>query len=82
MNKNLLKVGALALGLFSFGILLNGTSNAQQVTGDVSLTINSGTSECIYGTSLDLGTQAVQLDTAYTFSGNFGSEWSCTDLAG
>jgi hypothetical protein len=78
MNKNLLKVGALALGMFAFGFLY---TNAQQ-TGDLSLTINAGTSECVYGTSLDLGVQEVKLDEAYTFTGNFGSEWSCTDLSG
>lgn len=80
MNKNLLKVGALALGMFAFGFLY---TNAQtSSTGDLSLTINAGTSECVYGTSLDLGVQEVKLDEAYTFTGNFGSEWSCTDLSG
>ncbi|MDD3262879.1 MAG: hypothetical protein PHR61_03450 [Candidatus Absconditabacteria bacterium] len=78
MNKNLLKIGALALGMFAFGLMLN--ANAEEL-GEVSLTINSGESVCIYGTSLDLGAQNVQFDTAYEFSGNFGT-WSCTDYIG
>jgi hypothetical protein len=53
MKKNLMKVGALALGVFAFGFAIIGSSNAQE-TGELSLTINTGISECVYGTSLDL----------------------------
>jgi hypothetical protein len=81
MNKNLLKIGALALGMFAFGLTVVNT-NAQSVTGDVSLTINSGTSACLYGTSLDLGAQTVKFDTAYEFSGDFTEDFSCVDYRG
>lgn len=77
MKKNLLKVGALALSVFAAGVVMN-ASNAQE-TGDLTLTINAGTSECVYATSLDLGSQAIQLDTAYEFSGDFAGNWTCTD---
>lgn len=77
MKKNLLKIGALALSVFAAGVIMN-TSNAQE-TGDLTLTINAGTSECVYATSLDLGSQAIQLDTAYEFSGDFAGNWTCTD---
>lgn len=83
MNKNLLKIGALALGMFAFGILY---TNAQEtIPGQVSLTINTGSSECMFGTDLDLGQQAAALDTAYTFSGSFSgveATWICYDREG
>ena len=81
MNKNLLKIGALALGMFAFGLTVINT-NAQSVTGDVSLTINSGVSECLYGTSLNLWAQAVKFNAAYEFSGNFTEDFSCVDYRG
>ncbi len=87
MNKNLLKVGALALGMFAFGATLMGTSNAQSVTGDVSLTINTGVSICDYGTNLTFTAQEVKMDSGYVFQSNFltGADqtntWSCVDRA-
>lgn len=86
MNKNLLKVGALALGMFAFGATLMGTSNAQ-VTGDVSLTINTGVSACDYGTNLTFTAQEVKMDSGYVFQSNFltgagqTNTWSCVDRA-
>jgi hypothetical protein len=78
MNKNILKIWALALGLFSFGILF---TNAQQ-EWEVSLTINAGTSSCSYGTSLDLGSAAAVIGIPYTFSGDFTESFECVDYRG
>lgn len=83
MNKNLLKMGALALGMFAFGVTLMGTSNA--ATGEVSLTINSGTSVCEYGKDLVFTAQDVKLGEAYLFQSPFltgvggTNTWSCVD---
>lgn len=87
MNKNVLKIGALALGMFAFGATIIGTSNAAtwDVLWQVSLTINTGTSECKFGKTLDLGQQAAALDTAYIFSGSFVGDqatWICSDREG
>lgn len=86
MNKNLLKIGALALGMFSFGLVITNT-NAQEITGEVSLTINSGESTCDYGTNLTFTAQEVKMDSGYTFQSNFltgegqTNTWSCIDRA-
>lgn len=85
MNKNLLKIGALALGMFIATLM--GTSNAQSVTGDVSLTINTGVSICDYGTNLTFTAQEVKMDSGYVFQSNFltgagqTNTWSCVDRA-
>lgn len=84
MKKNLLKVGALALGMFAFWLMIN--ANAQE-TGQVSLTINSGTSICDYGTDLTFTAQEVKMDSGYVFQSNFltgvgqTNTWSCIDRA-
>lgn len=83
MNKNLLKIGALALGMFACGAILMGTSNAQE-TGQVSLTINTGTTTCEYGNSLTFTAQNVNFDAAYVFESAFlttwgNDEWYCQD---
>ncbi|HCB51958.1 TPA: hypothetical protein DEP21_05355 [Patescibacteria group bacterium] len=68
-------------------MLIANNTNAQ-VNGDVTITINSGTSACIYGTSLNLGTTGVRPDFAgFTLSSGFNTSagtttWSCTDFAG
>ncbi|HCB51959.1 TPA: hypothetical protein DEP21_05360 [Patescibacteria group bacterium] len=88
MKKNLAKLGVLSLSLVAaLAMLIANNANAQQ-TGDVTLTINSGTSVCVYGTSLDLGTTGVRPDFgAFTLSSGFNTSagsttWSCTDFAG
>lgn len=82
MKKSLLKIGVLALWMFAFGFLFNGTSVAQETTWEVSLTISSGVSQCLYATSLDLLSQEVKLNDPYLFSGDFGGAFSCVDYRG
>lgn len=88
MKKNVSKLGVLGLSLVAALAVAFVASNAQaQTTGQVSLTIDSGSSYCIYGTSVDLGSKSVAADFgALTFSGDFlsasGTTWSCTDFAG
>lgn len=82
MNKNLLKIGALALGMFAFGLMF---TNAQQ-TGEVKLTINTGTSQCRFDTDMDLQSKTAILNQSLTFTGSFTGDglgsWICTDLEG
>ena len=88
MKKNVSKLGVLGLSLVAALAVAFVASNAQaQTTGQVSLTIDSGSSYCLYGTSIDLGSKSVAADFgALTFSGDFnagtGNTWSCTDFAG
>lgn len=89
MKKNVGKLSALGLSIVAAVAILVGSNgaNAQQ-TGEVSLTIDSGSSYCVYGTSIDLGSKSVATDFgALTFSGNLNTSsgtntWSCTDFAG
>ncbi len=78
--KNLLKIGALSLALITSVLMLTKTN--AQVPGDVSLKIYTGTSECVYGTSLYVGDHIASFD-AFTLTGTFNpSTFYCTDYEG
>lgn len=82
MNKNLLKIGALALGMFAFGMLF---TNAQTpATWEVTLSISEWVTACAYGTSLDLGSTGAEilLTTGVTLSNTFGGNFNCSDYRG
>ncbi len=77
MNKNLLKIGALTLGMFVFGLMYY--TNAQ---GTVSLTINSWTSTCTLWSNVTMAAVEVtdlltsNVLTTWTFD---TPTWQCTD---
>ncbi len=85
MNKKIMKIGALALGMVTSITLF---ANAQD-TGVVSLSITAGDSICSYGKDLTFDATGVKMDQAYTFQSNFNAytgeysgtnTWSCIDL--
>jgi hypothetical protein len=79
MNNNIIKIWILALGIFGFWILLSQTKAAE---GTVSLTIIPGVSSCSYGTSINFGSQEIQMDQSYTFAGTFTGAFWCIDRNG
>ena len=50
--------------------------------GNLTLEILTWTSECVYGTSLNLSWQDVKLNEWYTFTGSFSGQWYCADYVG
>ena len=48
----------------------------------LTLEILTWTSECVYGTSLNLSWQDVKLNEWYTFTGSFSGQWYCADYVG
>lgn len=77
MNKNLFKIGALALGMFAFGVMFY--TNAEE-RGEITLTINQGTwSECTFS-SFSLGDINMTFDETGSLD-SFTSPvtWSCKD---
>ena len=49
---------------------------------NLTLEILTWTSECVYGTSLNLSWQDVKLNEWYTFTGSFSGQWYCADYVG
>ncbi len=81
--KKMIKIGALSIALIASLLILGNVTKAANWV--LTLKINTGTNTCIYGTSLDLGVQSVNLASALTFSGQFtgaSATFSCTSLNG
>ena len=88
MKTKMFKISglALAVAMATFGTYY--VANAQTV-GQVSLTIDAGTSSCDVGGDVNLGTQTIAADFgALNFQGAFNTTvgltntWSCTDSNG
>lgn len=83
MKKTFLSIWALALALFTFSLLGQAT-NAETQTGNVSLSINSGTTSCQISTNISMGTSdvATLLNTGVTLQTGFDGSFICTDYLG
>ena len=57
-------------------------SNPSAQEWQLTLEILTWTSECVYGTSLNLSWQNVKLNEWYTFTGSFSGQWYCADYIG
>ena len=78
--KKLLQLWVLSIALIVCLLLLNDRTNA--ASGAISLRIYTGTSSCVYGTSLYLG-QHTGSYVAFSLTGTFTPTiFSCTDFEG
>jgi hypothetical protein len=78
--KKLLQLWILIVALVFCLLLLNNPTNA--ASGNISLNIYTGTSSCVYGTSLNLGQHTGSYDP-FSLTGTFTpTVFSCTDLEG